>query len=350
MVQLAFSIAALKQAFDVFSWEKPAPNIFVLTQYCEFYQLKFADSVQHFTGYISAAVYQIAVQAWVPAVPSGTLFIVHGYFDHVGLYRHLIAWALQHNLTVIAFDLPGHGLSSGEPASIDDFYEYQTVLESVLSLADSGRALASAPSPWLAVGQSTGAAILLDHLLVASRAASLAPAIKGTEADAPDNREQDRAQWQPPWQQVALLAPLVRVTGWSGVTISWQLLHRFQDRVPRGFAINSHDEAFLNFQKNEDPMQARYVAAKWVGSMIRWSRRIELATPCAYSPVILQGDEDTTVDYAFNLPLLSEKFAKPKIIMLPNGRHHLVNESYKLRTEMLGELSSTLLTTRLIEE
>lgn len=344
MAKLAFSIAALKQAFGEFSWEKPAPDAFVLDQYCNFYQLKFQGFSQHFTGFISAgtnsaASFQIAVQAWVPAAPRGTCFIVHGYFDHVGLYRHLIAWALAQNLTVLAFDLPGHGLSSGAPVSIPDFSIYQDVLSSVMSLAEAGLSCNCAPKPWWAIGQSTGAAILLDCLLGVS-ATALA-------ADAQPESATVGAAVVPSWDQVALLAPLVRVTGWGGVNITWQLLHRFQDSVPRGFAVNSHDQAFLNFQKYEDPMQVRYVSAEWVGAMIRWSRRVEAVASCDYSPVILQGDEDTTVDYAFNLPLLSEKFAQPKIIMLPNARHHLVNESEKIRGEMLNELTKTLFSTQL---
>jgi alpha-beta hydrolase superfamily lysophospholipase len=358
MAYLAFSIAALKQAFeDAFSWEKPAEETYVLSQYLDFYQLTFQDLGQHYAGFVPAAGYQIALQAWVPPVPKGTLFVVHGYFDHVGLYRHLIAWALKRELTVVAFDLPGHGLSSGVPASIPDFMIYQQVLSEVIGIGELGLAAGCAPKPWSAVGQSTGAAILLDSLLGASAADTLAASTPSSAAANAAGPEQDVVEEDPPlvahqvisppWRQVALLAPLVRVTSWGSVNITWQLLHRFQDKVPRSFGVNSHDKAFLNFQKFEDPLQERYVSADWVGAMIRWVRRIESAKPCEYSPVILQGDEDKTVDYAFNLPLLSAKFAKPKIIMLPNGRHHLVNESEKLRAEMLRELESVFFSSEL---
>lgn len=352
MAQLAFSIAALKQSFGEFCWERPAAEAFVLGQYRDFYQLRFPCFAQYFTGYVVLGDYQIAVQAWVPAAPRGTCFVVHGYFDHVGLYRHLIAWALARDLTVLAFDLPGHGLSSGEPVSIPDFLDYQHVLVGILALAETGAKAGLAPKPWRAIGQSTGAAILLDYLLGASGpvvARNPAQGIMREQSGVSQGLGEDleTSARVPPWRQVALLAPLVRVTSWGGVNITWQLLHRFQDRVPRGFGVNSHDPAFLNFQKYEDPMQIRYVSAQWVGSMIRWARRIERVEPCRFSPIILQGDEDKTVDYAFNLPVLSGKFAQPKIIMLPNGRHHLVNESEKLRAEMFGELDKVFFSTQL---
>lgn len=350
MAQLAFSIAALKQAFGEFSWERSAAEAFVLDQYCDFYQLRFQNFAQHFTGYVSLSGYQIAVQAWVPAAPRGTCFIVHGYFDHVGLYRHLIAWALAHELTVLAFDLPGHGLSSGEPVSIPDFFEYQHVLDGMIAVAEDGLSVGCAPKPWRAIGQSTGAGILLDYLLGASAQDALEKSKQADSEVVDDGAAENESEPEsvgPPWEQIALLAPLVRVTSWGGVNVTYQLLHWFQDRVPRGFGVNSHDQAFLNFQKYEDPMQIRYVSAQWVGSMIRWARRIEGAKPCQFSPIILQGDEDTTVDYVFNLPVLSEKFAQPKIIMLPNGRHHLVNESEKIRAEMFGELDKVFFSTQL---
>ncbi|MEB3734885.1 alpha/beta hydrolase [Halopseudomonas pachastrellae] len=50
---------------------------------------------------------------------------------HMGLYRHLIQWGAGAAYAVLAFDLPGHGLSSGERASIDCFLRYQKVLDGV---------------------------------------------------------------------------------------------------------------------------------------------------------------------------------------------------------------------------
>ena len=93
--------------------------------YQRFYGLDFphrATPVKRQLGRYSAAGYDLVSQVWWPeAAPVGTLFVIHGFYDHMGLYRHIIEWGLNRGFAVIACDLPGHGLSSGERASIGDF-------------------------------------------------------------------------------------------------------------------------------------------------------------------------------------------------------------------------------------
>ncbi|WP_423811416.1 alpha/beta hydrolase, partial [Pseudomonas aeruginosa] len=55
-----------------------------------------------------------ALSAEVPGrrqVEFGSLLLMHGYYDHMGLYRHVVDWALGMGFSVLACDLPGHGLS-----------------------------------------------------------------------------------------------------------------------------------------------------------------------------------------------------------------------------------------------
>ena len=88
--------------------------------YRAYYGLDFparGDSVRSRLGCVQVAGYCVATQAWWPREPRGTLVLLHGYYDHMGLYRHVIDWALGLGFAVIACDLPGHGLSSGAPAS-----------------------------------------------------------------------------------------------------------------------------------------------------------------------------------------------------------------------------------------
>ena len=98
--------------------------------YQGFYQLNRLG-VQTRLGCFQAAGYQIAVQLWLPEQPRATLIVQHGYYDHMGLYRHLIEWALGMGFAVLACDLPGHGLSSGARADIGEFGEYQLVLQAL---------------------------------------------------------------------------------------------------------------------------------------------------------------------------------------------------------------------------
>ena len=48
----------------------------------------------------------------------GTVFVLHGYYDHGGLYGTLLRYLLHKGYGVVLFDLPGHGLSSGDRAAI----------------------------------------------------------------------------------------------------------------------------------------------------------------------------------------------------------------------------------------
>src|SRR5690606_36526658 len=97
--------------------------------YRSFYGLDALRSgVRGRLGSFRAGPYRLAAQVWLPERPVATLLMLHGYYDHMGLYGNLVDWALSLNFAVLGCDLPGHGLSSGKRASIDDFGEYQAVL------------------------------------------------------------------------------------------------------------------------------------------------------------------------------------------------------------------------------
>ena len=130
--------------------------------YQRFYGLDFAQrTLRRGLGRFEVDGYEVVSQLWWPERAKATLFLFHGFYDHTGLYRHVIEWALDQGFAVIACDLPGHGLSSGERASIRDFTEYQDTLQGLFAEARS----IDLPQPWHLCGQSTGGAILVDHLL-----------------------------------------------------------------------------------------------------------------------------------------------------------------------------------------
>lgn len=254
--------------------------------------------------------YDIVAQLWRPAQPVASLLILHGYYDHVGLYRHVVEWGLRMGFAVLACDLPGHGLSSGARASINEFVEYQAVLQRLLQEA----AALELPRPWHLLGQSTGAAIVLDHLLCE-----------------PD-----------PAGRAILLAPLVRPRAWIRSRLSYEVLRYFVQQVPRTFTANSGDPAFLEFVQRRDPLQPDILPTSWVGALARWIPRIERATPSRHSPIIIQGEADSTVDWQHNLPVLQSKFAAPEILRLPEARHHLANETEAVRRRYFDFLSERL--------
>jgi alpha-beta hydrolase superfamily lysophospholipase len=257
-------------------------------------------------GRMDVGGYEIVGQVWVPQEPVATLFLMHGFYDHMGLFRHLIEWALSMGYAVISCDLPGHGLSSGSRASIDDFAEYQVVLQRLFQEADG----LQLPKPWHLCGQSTGGAILIDHLLN-----------HGVES--------------PAQGQVILLAPLVRPRAWGWSKFSYYLLKPFVTGIARRFSENSNAPAFLPFLL-ADPLQPRRLPTAWVGALARWISRVESAPVSRRSPIIIQGEADMTVDWSHNLAVLNEKFSQPRILMLSQARHHLANELPELRAQYLA--------------
>lgn len=268
--------------------------------------------VQRRLGKVRAGRYEVVLQAWLPDEPKATVLVLHGYYDHMGLYRHAVDWALARGFAVLGCDLPGHGLSDGAMASIDSFEEYQRVLDALLAEA---RAL-DLPSPWHLLGQSTGGAILIDRLL-------LGEPIEGCG-------------------ETLLFAPLVRPRAWGWSRVSYALLRRFVRQIPRRYSDNSGDPDFLAFVRSQDRLQSTILPTAWVGALAQWIPRIEAAPRSAVRPVIIQGEADMTVDWRHNLRVLDEKFDRPEVLRLGDARHHLVNERADLRRRLFDHLDDRL--------
>jgi len=278
--------------------------------YQRFYGLDLP--VQRLLGSFEAGGFELVGQAWLPPQPVATLFVLHGYYDHMGLYRHVIEWALSKAFAVVSCDLPGHGLSSGERASISDFGLYQQTL---VALFGQAREL-ELPRPWHLCGQSTGGAIAVDHVLHAG-------------------------EHSPVDGELILLAPLVRPRAWHWSKLSYRLLRHFVNGIQRQFSENSNDPAFLLFLQ-ADPLQPRRLPTAWVGALMSWVKRIEAAPPSTRRPLIVQGEADGTVDWRYNLKVLKAKFADPQILLLPEARHHLANELPTTRQRYLDFISQRL--------
>jgi len=283
--------------------------------YQRFYGLDFAQRATPLRcqlGRFEVEGFEVVSQVWWPERPVATLFLYHGYYDHMGLYRHVIEWALDHQFVVIACDLPGHGLSSGERASIDDFAVYQAVVQGLFAEARS----LDLPQPWHLFGQSTGGAIVIDHLL-------------------------HQGQQSPAQGQVILLSPLVRPRSWGWSMLSYYLLKPFVSGIARRFSENTNDPDFMPFLQ-ADPLQPQRLPTAWVGALSRWIKRLETAPCSSRRPLIVQGEQDMTVDWRHNLQVICGKFDQPQLLMLPRARHHLANETPEFREQYFAFLDQHL--------
>ncbi|QQD18003.1 alpha/beta hydrolase [Spongiibacter nanhainus] len=284
--------------------------------YLHCYDSDFAETypdVRHTIGRIDSASYNIAVQCLRRPNARATVFVFHGYYDHVGLYNNVIHYCLKHGCDVVAYDLPGHGLSSGERAAIDSFHTYRQVLRDVLgAVADIDLA-----KPFLAMAQSTGCAILMSHLL--------------------DGGSDDFAR-------SVLMAPLVRPAAWGWGRSAHALLKHLIHSLPRRFADNSDDQAFLEFLRHRDPLQPRRLPVSWVGALKAWLPWFHALAPQPDCKVlILQGDNDDTVDWRYNLPVIRDKFPAYREVAIPGARHHLVKEGESYRAKVWSACDGFLL-------
>lgn len=270
--------------------------------------------VRHYAGRFESPGYHIAAHVFMPHQPRGTVFILHGYLDHAGLYRHVIRDCLQRGFAVFLPDLPGHGLSTGERIDIPDFDDYQMMLDAAFS--QYGEDL---PGPWFGIGQSTGGAILMDHVLSACA--------------------QER---KPAFRSVLLLAPLLRPAQWQQIRFGFWLMRHFRAAVPRVFRNNSSDADFLRFVREDDPLQDRWVPMSWIGALRKWVLRMQTLPPCDFPVLLVQGMRDETIEWRGNNAFVRSHFHVVRETILPEASHQLANEREDLRAPVHAAIAELL--------
>lgn len=313
--------ATLEQFTDQTAPTPLTPNntSLLVKRYRRYYGLNFEEQLTNVTAYcgvLKTAGFDIVCHYYASADNAqGTLFVIHGLYDHVGIYNKIIEFYLRQGFNIVTFDLPGHGLSSGHNAVIKDFEHYHIVLTRVVAYFND-----HAVQPFKAVGQSTGGAILIDWLL--------------------------RHRSKPyPFIKTLLLAPLVRPHDWESNRRIHSVLSPLLRFIPRKFTQNSGDPDFLTFLKYRDDLQPRYLSVDWVGALKKWVPLIEQTAPLvddandneaigSHSVMAIQGEQDETVDWRYNIPFLQQKLPHMQAIYFPTMRHQVVNEAKVLRDEV----------------
>ncbi len=300
-------IPSLKQSLEPLSFSAPVSCPQPVLDYFTCYDLNHV-STAHYFGTFTSGRYVLAAHIYKPDSSRGTVFLLHGFYDHSGILKNLITLCLSEKYCVAAFDLPGHGLSNGEAAAIDSFTEYGVALGDFLALCEG-----HVSRPYAAIGHSTGCAVLLTRLFFMG-----------------ENR----------FSRVILLAPLVRSEYWALSKAGYALVPD-GNTMPRWMRDESHDVAFLRWF-NHDPLQVRHFPVRWAKALFAWEARIDTVAPQNFPVSIIQGTGDNTVDWRHNIPFLQKKIPGCDVHLIRGGRHQLLNESEPWRTECLDTIRSIL--------
>lgn len=307
---MPFKIDSVRVALPPLKIGEPVVKNEQVAAYRNYYGIDFENQIPGLSvslGTIDVVGYSVVVHVFKPVKPKATVFVMHGYYDHVGIYDHMIEYLLQQSYAVISYDLPGHGLTTGDLVAIPDFHRYQVVFKTVIEYVAS-----DLPQPWHLVGQSTGAAIIIDYLA--------------------SHHFQDEC----PFQKFVLLAPLIRPRNWGLNKKLHALMSLIKNYAVRKFSLNSHDTSFLHFLSLSDPLQSRFLSGQWVFALKKWVPKIESSKPVPFSPLIIQGQLDGTVQWENNLLVLKRLFKSPEIVYFPRMRHQVVNEHVSIRNEVFA--------------
>lgn len=284
----ARSIRSLPQELGPLNLHKPiSPFHFPFQDYLTFYQFKL-EHTRHWAGFVNSGAYRLFVHVLEPVQTKGTAYVVHGYMVHSALMQPLISYLLAQGWRVVAFDLPGHGLSSGERHDIQDFQDYATALQAVLTATQTFN------GPRHVISHSTGGATVLEFLHLHAT----------------------------PFQQHVFSAPLVRSAFWEVSQVGLRLLGGLLPRMPRLVGNTAGDPAFYTLIES-DPLQHFYTPVHWVRRLTEWQERWRHYPAKQVEGTIIQGTDDAVVEWRYNVPAIRQKLGDLPVHLLPNGKHDL---------------------------
>lgn len=275
-------------AFDRASWVPDNPA------YRSFYGWESGDGSWRLGRTRSASGTEIAYHVFRGAgerPSSGTVFILHGYLEHAALRVPIAKELTRGGWTAVGVDLPGHGLSGGKRADIDDLNEYAEALESVMDAE-------SWDGPLRVIAHSAGAA---TALLVCERRGN-------------------------PFEFGVLEAPMVRTFLWEPTVAAERLFGGAISTVPRRDGGISGDQPFARLLKS-DPLYESKVPVHWFDAVVRFVQDTKSWGQVSGRFLVIQGTKDSVVDAAYNIPFLQGILPGAEFAELAGGRHHLLMDA-----------------------
>jgi alpha-beta hydrolase superfamily lysophospholipase len=121
-------------------------------------------------------------QTWEKPQSEATLLITHGLGEHSGSYFRLVEALKDLPITIIGWDLRGHGKSEGRRGYVEHFNEFTQDMFCLLKQVDRKK-------PLITLGHSMGGLVqlktLIDHPELAPKAQILSSPMLGLAAEVP---------------------------------------------------------------------------------------------------------------------------------------------------------------------
>jgi len=260
----------------------------------------FSSDTDHYSRtFFDVSIYSVCLHRFVPEVKTaGTVVYSHGFLDSTGISRNVIDYLLSRGYVVYSLDLPGHGLSSGSRAEIDNFHTFGDLVNLVVKTIEYND-----DETLIVMGHSMGSSAIMDFLF----------------------------RYESPFDKVILVCPLWRSTFWQVSKLAYILTNPIFDKLPRRYGGSSSDDNYNSFVRNEDPLTITDVPLSWFARLEKWQSKLSETDSTDDSVYLMMAGNDTVVNNRYNSRLIAEKFTVLDSFVLPGSRHSIFNETKSLR-------------------
>lgn len=212
---------------------------------------------------------ELFVQTWTPSsnntTPKAHVLIIHGYLEHSGRYAEVSQALCKQGISVTAFDMRGHGKSSGQRGYVQQWVDYHDDLTSVLQTLDT---------PVIFVlGHSNGGLLALDYV---------------------NNSDSEEVK---AIQGVIITSPFLKAAddlGWFRMTLS-KILGKLIPKAAVAANVKStdltHDEAIAKAH-DQDPLVLKDFTLSWASEAMAAQKRVVNRTDFPLPILLVYAGDD----------------------------------------------------------
>ena len=256
-----------------------------------------------FETYKSLDTHKLFLQSWRPAKAKASIWFTHGYGEHSDWHRETCEKLCQQGFEVWAWDLPGHGRSSGKRGHLGSYEKVSHLMSSLIS------EFIPLDRSCFLIGHSMGGLLTFFHLEQGNIPKNLNGVILSAPAFKPLN---------------ALLPPKAH----------W-ILNFLSQTLPKctipSYIPSKHicSDPEVITQLERDPYIHRSISLSTLYSMISTGPLILKGTKKNSTPVLaLLSEKDKVVSSAMAKKVLKKRCSKLKIKSY-NGQHDILHDIRK---------------------